>query len=126
MKAVPRHTAVPLTGPHRPDAVGLFAALGGVLAFLALAVGSCMFITGCASAPSRRSDASPHVLVVGERVRVVHAGETITVPPCMPPARTWYLVDDEGLWQWLGIQAPNRAFITNDDQRVTLRRRAAQ
>lgn len=113
----------PPTGPHRPDAAGLFAAMAAILALAAAAVGSCMFITGCASAPSRRSDAAPHVLVVGERVRVVEAGETIVVPPCMPPARTWYLVDDEGLWQWLGIQAPNRTFVTNDDQRVSLRRR---
>ena len=124
MITAPRHHSVPPTGPHRPDAVGLFAAMAAILALAAAAVGSCVCITGCASgAPSRKSDASPHVLVVGERVRVVHAGETIVVPPCMPPARTWYLVDDEGLWQWLGIQAPNRTFVTNDDQRVTLRRR---
>ena len=120
MKAAPRHPSVPPTGPHRPDAAGLFAAMAAILALAAGAV----VIAGCASgAPSRRSDASPHVLVVGERVRVVHAGETITVPQPVPPARQWYLVDDEGLWQWLGIQAPNRTFITNDDQRVTLRRR---
>ena len=124
MTTAPRHPSVPPTGPHRPDARGLFAVLGGVLALAAAAVGSCICITGCASgAPSRRSDASPHVLVVGERVRTVAPGETITVPQPVPPARQWYLVDDEGLWQWLGIQAPNRTFVTNDDQRVSLRRR---
>ena len=67
MIAAPRHPAVPPTGPHRPDAVGLFAAMAAILALAAAAVGSCVCITGCASgAPSRKSDASPHVLVVGE------------------------------------------------------------
>lgn len=106
---------------HRPKPPAAFLALAALLP-LAAAI-SC----GCAtSAPSRRSDAAaPHVLVVGERVRTVAPGEMLVVPPLVPPARTWYLVDDEGLWQWLGIQSPNLTFITNDDQRVTLRRRYA-
>ena len=113
----------PPTGPHRPSAPLLWA-FAADLATVLLAGLILAHCSGCASSPSRRSDATaPHVLVVGERVRTVAPGETIVVPPCMPPARTWYLVDDEGLWQWLGIQAPNRTFITNGDQRVSLRRR---
>lgn len=42
-------------------------------------------------------------LVLGERVRVVKPGD-LTVPEPMAPAKTWYLVDDVGLLQWMGIQ----------------------
>lgn len=42
-------------------------------------------------------------LVLGERVRVVKPG-ALVVPEPTAPAKTWYLVDDVGLLQWMGIQ----------------------
>lgn len=112
----------PVPGPHRPDAPAAFVAAALIVA--ACVAFAALFAGGCATGASRRSDAAaPHPLVVGERIRVVAPGETLVVPAPVPPARTWYLADDEGLWQWLGIRAPNRVFVTNDDQRVTLRRR---
>lgn len=46
-------------------------------------------------------------LVIGERINTVNAGETIKVPELVPPAKTWYLVDDVGLGIWLGIPMKN-------------------
>lgn len=47
--------------------------------------------------------AAPEVIVLRERVWPVAEGETLTVPMLLPPARQWYLVDDVGLSQWLGL-----------------------
>lgn len=41
--------------------------------------------------------------VIGERLFIVKPNTKVDVPELMPPARKWYLVDDVGLCQWLGI-----------------------
>ena len=58
-------------------------------------------LTGCASTPPVNQPNQP--LVIGERIHVRHAGDVITLPALHPPARVWYIVDDVGLLQWLGI-----------------------
>lgn len=64
--------------------------LGGAIALACL-----LGLSGCVT-----PDASP--LVVGERVMIVKPGPVV-VPEVKAPAKTWYLVDDVGLAEWLGI-----------------------
>ena len=56
-------------------------------------------LSGCATAQGPA--AGP--LVVGERIYKPKPGEVLTVPALLPPARQWYLVDDVGLGEWLGL-----------------------
>lgn len=63
-------------------------ALGCLVAALCLA--------GCAGS-------APAPIIVGERILMPQPGQALTVPPLVPPAAQWYLVDDVGLAGWLGI-----------------------
>jgi len=56
-----------------------------------------VLIIGCTSQPK------PQIVIIGERINKVQPNTTIIVPPLMPPAKQWYLVDDTGLYQWLDI-----------------------
>lgn len=40
---------------------------------------------------------TPGPLVIGERIYMPSAGETLTIPPLVDPAQRWYLVDDVAL-----------------------------
>lgn len=62
------------------------------LAVVALCQGCCSF---------GRKDDSSHIVVVGERVMTVDPGSV--VPPLVPPARKWYLVDSEAMKSWLNV-----------------------
>jgi hypothetical protein len=66
--------------------------LGGPLLLLLV-----LCAAGCATAPLQP-------VVVGERVRVVTPGSALTVPALQPPATQWYMVDNVGLTEWLGIR----------------------
>lgn len=44
-------------------------------------------------------------VVIGERIFIVEPGRELIVPPLVPPAKKWYLVDNVGLAGWLGIPA---------------------
>lgn len=59
---------------------------------------ACLLCTGCFSTKK-----PANVVVVGERINIVKPGDDLTVPQLIPPAKTWYLVDDVGLNSWLGI-----------------------
>lgn len=63
-----------------------------------LAIASCILV-GCV----HKQPQYCQTVVLGERVRIVEAGDIIEIPDNMPPAKTWYLVDDVGLSIWLGI-----------------------
>ena len=68
-------------------------------AFLALVACAC-----CGCALFRKGEPEYYTpVVLGERVRIVHPGDTLVVPPLQQPAGTWFLVDDVGLSFWLGI-----------------------
>lgn len=56
---------------------------------------------GCSSPPEN----GPEYIVIGERVNIVEPGQVVTVPPLVPPAKRWYMVDNVGLEWWLGIGA---------------------
>lgn len=58
-------------------------------------------MTGCVT-PAPQPQITP-VVVLGERINKVKPGQTVVVPPLVPPAKQWYLVDDHGLYQWLDI-----------------------
>ena len=69
-----------------------------VVLFLAVACSGCF---------TRR----PSTVVIGERINIVKPGDEIVVRDHIPPAKTWYLVDDVGLSSWLGISA-----LTKEDE----------
>ena len=58
----------------------------------------CLACSGCFSTPKQ-----PEAIVIGERINVVKPGQELVVPDLVPPAKTWYLVDNVGLSGWLGI-----------------------
>lgn len=62
---------------------------------------SILLLTGCSSL----KPAKVEYVVIGERINVLEPGQAITVPPLVPPASKWYLVDNVGLEGWLGIGA---------------------
>ena len=76
-----------------------------VLAALAAAI---LFLAGCRT-PERATGAP---LVYGERVFVKQAGESLTLPPLVPPAKVWYIADDIGLGSWLGLDAPDTSEVS--------------
>lgn len=49
-----------------------------------------------------------HELVIGERIIKVNPEDVIKVPKLISPAKQWYLVDDEGLYQWIDIDINNQ------------------
>ena len=57
-----------------------------------------LLCSGCFSAQKQ-----PEAIVIGERINVVKPGQELVVPDLVPPAKTWYLVDNVGLSGWLGI-----------------------
>lgn len=65
----------------------------------AVAVAASLACTGCLSA---KKDTTQYV-VVGERINIVEPGQQLVVPPLVPPAKKWYLVDNVGLAGWLGL-----------------------
>ena len=71
---------------------------GAAMTALAIILFTCQ---GCISGKSKAKPTGP--LVVGERVLVVEPGSTVEVPALSEPASRWYLIDDIGLLQWLGI-----------------------
>jgi hypothetical protein len=46
------------------------------------------------------------VLIIGERVLAPEPNTDVHVPPLIPPASQWYLIDDIGLGLWLNIAPP--------------------
>ena len=54
---------------------------------------------GCFS--TKHGQKEPAVIMVGERVMVVQAGDV--VPELIPPAKSWYLVDSEAMKSWLNV-----------------------
>lgn len=68
---------------------------------VAAAVLSSVLASGCLS---HRTETQ--YVVVGERINIVEPGQEIVVPPLVPPAKKWYLVDNVGLAGWLGLPAP--------------------
>ena len=60
-------------------------------------------VSGCASGVPERE-----YVVIGERIMILEPGTELVVPPLVPPAKRWYMVDDEGLKGWLGIARPAR------------------
>lgn len=88
-------------------------------AFLPALAAAATLATGCATRQPNSCAAAPAApVVVGERVRVLRGGETVAVPAPTPPARVWYLVDNIGLAEWLGLEVPFTSFVTNDAQRA--------
>lgn len=63
-----------------------------------------MALTGCCS-PRAVSSSPP--LIYGERIFIRNAGDVVVLPELKEPARVWYIVDDVGLIQWLGLSDPN-------------------
>jgi len=59
-----------------------------------------LFAFGCETTPQ---PVIPQYVIIGERVNKVNPGEVLKVPPLLSPAKQWYLVDDQGLYQWLNI-----------------------
>jgi len=72
-----------------------------------LAIACCLLFAGCAT------PAQPP-LVIGERILKTTPGQTLVVPPLVAPARQWYVVDDVGLQQWLGIVLPDPSATRKD------------
>jgi len=56
-----------------------------------------LWLSGCAHT-------TPPPIIIGERILMPQPGDVVTVPPLVPPAARWYLVDDVGLCGWLGIE----------------------
>lgn len=61
------------------------------------AVSALVLCSGCVSSGGTEA------IVIGERINVVKPGQELVVPDLVPPAKTWYLVDNVGLSGWLGI-----------------------
>jgi hypothetical protein len=72
----------------------------------------CALLSGCLTQPPPPRP----VLIIGERVLAPDPGTTITIPPLVPPASQWYLVDDIGLCLWLNISPP--ASLPNQEPRT--------
>lgn len=70
--------------------------LTGAIALLAV-----LLFQGCFTPPP--PPPVQQVVVIGERINKVNPGDAIKVPPLLPPAKQWYLVDDTGLYRWLDI-----------------------
>ena len=70
--------------------------LTGVAVLLAI-----LMLQGCLTPPP--PPVTPQVIVIGERINKVKPGDSVKVPPLLPPAKQWYLVDDTGLYQWLDV-----------------------
>jgi hypothetical protein len=60
------------------------------------------FISGCTT----KQTPSTQTMVIGERIVKVSPGNVITVPPLIKPAKQWYLIDNEGLYQLIDIKFP--------------------
>lgn len=83
--------------------------MSGVVAVVAAAL---LLGSGCASwrgggakaAAKEQPLSAPKVLVIGARVQTVEPGATVVVPDLTPPASVWYLVDNIGVAQWLGLK----------------------
>ena len=71
----------------------------GLFSVLAL----CLMLSGCKTAKLAPEYNPP--LVLGERVFICKEKDIIEIPTLVPPATKWYLVDNIGLTQWLGIPA---------------------
>lgn len=56
----------------------------------------------CSGCLTKKNEGQP-VLVVGERILVVEPGST--VPPLVPPAKKWYLVDSVAYKDFVGADA---------------------
>ena len=56
-----------------------------------------LWLSGCAHT-------TPAPIIIGERILMPQPGDVVTIPPLVPPAVRWYLVDDVGLCGWLGIE----------------------
>lgn len=65
--------------------------------FLAIAL---LVAAGCSTTGKKKQT---EVLVIGERINIVKPGSTVQVPELVKPAKTWYLLDDVAIQQWLGI-----------------------
>jgi len=58
---------------------------------------------GCSSTGTNPQPIIPQYVIIGERINKVNPGDVIKIPPLSLPAKQWYLVDDQGLYQWLDI-----------------------
>ena len=67
---------------------------------VASALSLCL-VSGCFTTKKQE----PEYIVIGERSNIVEPGQELKVPPLVPPAKKWYLVDNVGLAGWLGIGA---------------------
>jgi hypothetical protein len=68
-----------------------------------------LFLVGCATPPAPQQP-----LIIGQRVLVPDPSTTINVPPLIPPAKQWYLVDDVGIGIWLCITPPSLSSLNTD------------
>lgn len=67
------------------------------------AIALCFMLSGCKTIKLDPEYNQP--LVLGERVFICQEKDIIEIPALVPPATKWYLVDNIGLTQWLGIPA---------------------
>jgi len=63
-----------------------------------------LFVTGCVS---REVQQEIHTIAIGERIMTVKPGELIKIPDLISPAKTWYLIDNEGMYQLFDIDINN-------------------
>jgi hypothetical protein len=47
-------------------------------------------------------------LVIGERIIKVYPRDVVEIPELISPSKQWYLIDDEGLYQWIDIDLNNK------------------
>lgn len=68
-------------------------------------------IMGCINKPVK-PEISP--IVIGDRLMKVESGQIIKIPELIKPARTWYLIDDEAMYQLFDIDISNSHKKQND------------
>lgn len=84
----------------RHDEKALKSARNGGIKYASFCILPVLILCGCAHTKPKTQQ---QVLIVGERINIVKPGSDIKVPDLIPPAKTWYLLDNVAIKQWLGI-----------------------